>query len=584
MTKAKKPARARATASAKRAGATSGTAGNGLKTFSMHSGDAGAASLVASLRAERPATAAFSAATEALPSVDPETAATRYLHQALDSPSVRSFSAPQANGEESEFKSLGTVTVPLTGTKVVKYRQSYQGIPVYGSLVTVELDDRNELVSLNSSLGQPEGVSPVAKISPDDALKAITKAPGYTKDLTGIVPHLHFYFERPKAKWRLVFIAEDVPVKRRGASGGQGAQAARLAPLYMDYVVDAHTGAVVAELPRTPSVGAIIDSAKDGKGVIRQFQVENGGAANILLDTKARIQTFDFRFGDPQVNESALPGRPIKNPPAWPPAAVSAHANAAAVAAFLRSVLLRNNIDDKGGPMNSSINCVVAQESSDGQVWLNAFWNGTQMVYGQTRDANGKLMSLSVDLDVVGHEMFHGVTDSTSRLEYANQPGALNESYSDIFGIIIANFDNPNVDSWNWNVGEGMSTGGRPFRNMKDPTLFGQPAVMKNFQTLPNTERGDWGGVHINSGIHNKAAFLMLTAKDAAGAFVLTPQQVAAFFYLALTQQLSRTSQFSDSRRGVLLSARTLFRNLPSAEQTAKIDAITKAFDAVGIK
>ena len=107
---------------------------------------------------------------------------------------------------------------------------------------------------------------------------------------------------------------------------------------------------------------------------------------------------------------------------------------------------------------------------------------------------------------------------------------------------------------------------------------------MKKFRKLPNTHKGDWGGVHVNSGIHNKCAFLILTAKTAAGAFVLTPHEVAAVFYVTLTQHLSRTSQFSDSRRGALLAARTLFRTLPQAEQTAKIDAITKAFDAVGIK
>ena len=106
---------------------------------------------------------------------------------------------------------------------------------------------------------------------------------------------------------------------------------------------------------------------------------------------------------------------------------------------------------------------------------------------------------------------------------------------------------------------------------------------MKSFRKLSTDERGDWGGVHINSGIHNKCAFLMLTAKDGTGAFVLTPQQVAAVFYLSLTQHLSRTSQFSDSRRGVLLAARTLFRRLPQAGQNAKAAAITKAFDAVGI-
>ena len=106
---------------------------------------------------------------------------------------------------------------------------------------------------------------------------------------------------------------------------------------------------------------------------------------------------------------------------------------------------------------------------------------------------------------------------------------------------------------------------------------------MKNFKVLPNTENGDWGGVHTNSGIHNKAAFNILTAVDAAGNLVLTPQEVAAIFYLALTQQLSRTSQFSDSRRSVLTSARTLFRTLPADQQAKKLDAIGKGFTAVGI-
>jgi len=231
--------------------------------------------------------------------------------------------------------------------------------------------------------------------------------------------------------------------------------------------------------------------------------------------------------------------------------------------------------------MNSSINCVVASESNDGKQWFNAFWNGKQMVYGQRLDG-AKVISLSVDLDVVGHEMFHGVTDSTARLEYAVQSGALNESYSDIFGIIIANFSNPDPRTWNWKVGEGLSPSGKPFRDMQNPTLFGQPDHMKKFKVLPNTQKGDWGGVHTNSGIHNKAAFNILTAVN-AGNLALTPTEVAQVFYLALTQQLSRTSQFSDSRRGVLTSARTLFRTLPPDQQAIKLAAITNGFTAVGI-
>jgi bacillolysin/neutral peptidase B len=204
------------------------------------------------------------------------------------------------------------------------------------------------------------------------------------------------------------------------------------------------------------------------------------------------------------------------------------------------------------------------------------------MVYGQVL-FNGSLLSICVDLDVVAHEMFHGVTDNTSRLEYANQSGALNESYPDIFGIIVTNFDKPNTDDWNWKLGERLDTDGRPFRDMSDPASLGQPAKMSEFRVLPNSPRGDFGGVHINSGIHNKAAHLILTAKDASGEAVLTPMEAAAIFYLAVSQRLSRTSQFADSRRAVVESALSLFLDLPVAKKKAKIAAIDDAFDAVEI-
>jgi Zn-dependent metalloprotease len=203
------------------------------------------------------------------------------------------------------------------------------------------------------------------------------------------------------------------------------------------------------------------------------------------------------------------------------------------------------------------------------------------MVYGQRHDG-AAFLSMSVALDVVGHEMFHGVTDMTSRLEYAFQSGAMNESFSDIFGIIIANHPNPDPRTWNWQIGAGLLPGGKPFRDMSDPTLHGQPAHMRDFKVLPNTRAGDNGGVHTNSGIHNKAAFNILTAVK-GGALVFKPEEAAAFFYLALTQRLSRTSQFTDSRTAVLDSARTLFRNLAPGALAEKISAIEDGFTAVGI-
>jgi bacillolysin/neutral peptidase B len=149
--------------------------------------------------------------------------------------------------------------------------------------------------------------------------------------------------------------------------------------------------------------------------------------------------------------------------------------------------------------------------------------------------------------------------------------------------MIVSNLGNNDPRTWNWQLGENLMADNKPFRDMSDPTLFGQPAHMDGYRRLPNSRAGDWGGVHINSGIHNKAAFNMLTTERANGTLTLTPDEVAAAFYLADTQRLSRTSQFADSRRAVVASARTLFRTLPADEQESKISAIEAAFDAVGI-
>lgn len=568
---------ARKTQAAKRVAAKKSKASiarpaNGLQVFSLHSNNEASKPTMAALRSTRSMNPSFAFSDAiGMSVVDPETAARNYLDQALASAAAPGFTAPVADTVPSEFKSLGTESIPLTGTTIVKFKQNFNKIPVYGSLVTIELDESNNLLGINSALGTPESVDAIAKISAAEAVKAVKAYPGHTKDLKQVVPRLNYYFDAGTSKWRLVFILEDVPVvpDSKGPS-----------PVLMDYVVDAHSAKVVAALPRTPTVAAQ-DSALDGLGKSRTFEVDKVGNTKALKDSTLNVQTFDFKFNDPVQQAGALPGTPIKNPPKFPPAAVSAHANAEAVSTFLRSVLKRNNIDNKGGLMRSSINCVDMRDSPDGKEWINAFWNGDQMVYGQRHDGTG-FLSMSVALDVVGHEMFHGVTDMTSRLEYALQPGALNESYSDIFGVIIANQPNSDPRTWKWQLGAGLLPNGAPFRDMSDPTRQGQPAHMKDFKVLPNTRKGDNGGVHTNSGIHNKAAFNILTAVKGA-ALVFTPAEAAAFFYLALTQRLSRTSQFAQSRTAVLDSARTLFRALPPAALAEKITAIEAGFTAVGI-
>jgi Zn-dependent metalloprotease len=340
-----------------------------MQVFALHALDQAAAPVLAQLRKESESAPQFSLAGAAgMTELDPETVARGYLQQALASSSMPRFTAPTADSKPSDFRSLGTETIPLTGTRTVKFRQHFNRIPVYGSLVTVELDENNNLVSLNSSMADPSGVSPVAKISPADALKSIDAYPGYRKQTKGIVPQLHYYFNVPTGKWHLAFIAEDVPVTARKAGPEK--------PSMMDYIVDAQSGKVIAEVPATPTMAAITESATDTMGETRRITVEKTGNRRVLRDSLLNVETFDFQFRDPIEEGLSLPGREIRNPPKFSPAAVSAHANAAVVATYLRDVLKRNNIDNRGGVMKSTVNCVVRRDQSrrdPPRQWLNAF-------------------------------------------------------------------------------------------------------------------------------------------------------------------------------------------------------------------
>lgn len=547
----------------------------------MHRFDPASARFVEALRDECANDPRFRAPAESPAQFDAETVASRYLQKALSSDSVPDLTRAPADGVDSQFNRLGTETILLSGTRVVKFRQTYNSIPVYGSLVSIEVDEQNELIALNSSLGQPKGVNPIARISPLEALTRIKKYGGYRKDLSRAIPLLHYYFDSQRSKpgWCLAYIVHDVPVRRHVK------KKKALTRGCMDYFVDAQRGKVLAEWPRTSYIAPIEETAEDGLNVLRRFKVEMDSRQRVLRNSDLNVQTFNFHFKDPVTQRNLLPGRAINNPPnPWPPEAISAQANAEVVARFLLDVVRRNSIDNQGGPIYSSVNCVDKSVGDPPRQWVNAFWTGTQMVYGQKRLGKEKeLVSLAVDLDIVGHELFHGITGLTARMELKGQTGALNESYSDIFGVIINNVRRPDVRDWSWEIGKGFDDDQAAFRDLQDPVRRGHPKHVDDFIHEPNDEDHDFGQIHANSCIHSHAAYLILNAVDGEGDPVLGTLEVAAVFYIALTQYLSRRSRFRDSRRAVLLAAQTLFRHLSEAERTLKLAAISQGFDAVGI-
>jgi Zn-dependent metalloprotease len=557
---------------------------NGLRTFAFHREDKGAASVLGAIRPQvrgaRGARPGAAAARAPITGLDAESAARQYLTNALASDQLPTFTAGDPAAEKSEFKLIAVEAVPLTGTQMVKFCQYYRRIPVYGSLVAVELDKKNELISINSTLTEPTNVDPVATVAPADVMKTVVQASGADAQSLEATPSVYYYFDREAQRWRLVYIMRDVPKTKGGndieaATEGVANRRQYSAPRAFDYVIDAHSGDLVAELPRSHDASV---KALDGLKKLRTIGYSQNNNGAFLHDPDLNLHTFDFGFGNVDVLVSKLPGTYIANPPdPWDGAAISAHANAADMLKFLSTVLKRNGIDNLGGAVRSSINCV---EEDDTKEWDNAMWYRKQMMYGQSKK-DGKLRSWALAKDIVAHELTHGITDYTARIEYLGESGALNESYSDIFGVIVANIGQSDVKKWNWLIGEGLMDGEVALRDMRRPEKFDQPSHMADYVKLPKTEGGDWGGVHTNSGIHNKAAYNMLTAKDTQGNYLLKPKEVAALFYIALTQSLSRTSRFGDSRRGVELAARSLFAN--KTNKQARFKAVAKAFDKVGI-
>ena len=204
----------------------------------------------------------------------------------------------------------------------------------------------------------------------------------------------------------------------------------------------------------------------------------------------------------------------------------------------------RDSYDDQGATLISTANY--------GRSYQNAYWNGEQTVYGDYFPVK----------DIVAHEWTHAVTEHSANLEYRWQSGALNESFSDIFGAM--------VDRDDWLMGEDLPPhilGGREaIRDLSNPPRFGQPDHTDDWvETCSDNE-----GVHTNSGITNKAYYNIATA--------IGKDKAERIFYRALTVYLDTKSSLEDARAAALQSAQDLY----GADST-EYNAVRDGFNAVGL-
>ncbi|TWB38882.1 M4 family metallopeptidase [Nitrospirillum viridazoti] len=305
------------------------------------------------------------------------------------------------------------------------------------------------------------------------------------------------------------------------------------------------------------------------QGQLRGMRASMNQFAFAGLGTGTKQRTvYDAQHG------GDLPGTLVRSegqPDGQDVAVNEAYAYAGQTYDFYLEVMKRNSVDDKGMRLDSTVHY-----STD---YDNAFWNGQQMVYG---DGDGEIFDrFTKCLDVIGHELTHGVTQFTAGLTYSSQSGALNESFSDVFGSLIKQYAaGDTADQADWLIGEGLlipkaGTNRTALRSMKapgtaydDPTLGKdpQPATMKDYYSGSD----DNYGVHINSGIPNHAFYLAATAIGGKAW-----ETAGLIWYETLTTRLQLWSEFKDAAAAT--------REVAQKHGAAAAKAVDDAWTAVGL-
>ncbi|HSQ76762.1 MAG TPA: M4 family metallopeptidase, partial [Bacteroidota bacterium] len=464
----------------------------------------------------------------------------------------------------SEFKQIDLQQDAL-GFTHVRYQQMYRGSEVWGRDVRVHVNSEGNVESFNGRY-VPTPTGQVSENMNTDAASAQVIAVDRCGSACTVTGTQRVYLPDEAGRLTLCWLV--------GVAGGLD--------LRKDVFVDASTGQIAKVYNRVKMDGPVTGSGIDLQGVTRPLGVYQIGSQYLMIDAsktmynaaqsqmpaggKGVIYAFDARNVEESIyyitstNASSWNTRP----------GVSALYTGSKIYDYYKTVHNRNAIDNQG----STMNFVVNFKSN----YNNAFWNGQYLVFG---NGDGTTFSdLAGAADVTAHELTHGVTENTANLLYENQSGALNESFSDVFGTLFEFW--LKGASGNWLLGEDVFTPGTPgdaLRSMADPAgpevpaSSRQPTKMREYQNLPNTEAGDLGGVHINSGIPNKAFYLFATASG------MTKEEAGQVYYRVLTTYLTKNSQFVDCRLSVIKAAEDLF----GGAGNAKALAAAAAFDAVGI-
>ncbi len=447
------------------------------------------------------------------------------------------------------------------GLTFVKYNQLYKNIPVYNSMLNVRVKN-NAVINFNGEFYPYISIDTVAVLSAHKALEELLNTYG----------NAQFAWQDAASEQRLKYMKSDknatyypsakkviVPLKSE-----DGTYQFRLAyqfdiytvePLARELVMlDANTGSILTREP------ILCNEDVQGKGKtlfsgVRTFSCDSLNKDSFILrSNKYQVQTINGRNWQ-QLDSNLIYTNQQSEWPKKYQTVLDIQWGLERTKDYYLSKFNLNSINDSGFKLYG-----VAHA---GNHLANAYWDGFCAFFG---DGDWVQYKNFTSLDVCGHEITHGVTQKSAHLIYSYESGALNESYSDIFGKCIEHTYLP--DSFNWLVSQKIMFKGDCLRNMSNPNLKNHPKYYKGLNYWPNYDSWDNGGVHENSSIQNYWFYLMVEGgkgnreDNTATPFTVNGigwQKAETLALFTLRHYLTPHSDYHEASRLSILAAKDLF-------------------------
>ncbi|KZD27377.1 M4 family metallopeptidase [Bacillus cereus] len=508
------------------------------------------------------------------------------VKDALKEKTEHALSPKQVSGDKGVDYKVLQKRGSYDGTTLVRMQQIYEGKEVYGHQLTVHVDKKGIIKSVSGDSAQnlaKEDLKNPINLSKEEAKQYIyTK---YGKDIK--------FISEPEVK-EVIFVDEN----HGQATNAYQVTFAAATPNYVSgtYLVNAQNGDMLKNMVQESDLKvseehveslkeskknnsiSLTGTGKDDLGITRSFGISKQSNGKYALADYTRgqgIETYDVNYRDINFEERYYPGILATSTSTTfnEPKAVSAHFLATKVYDFYKDKYKRNSFDNKGKKVVSVVHAWHSGETDDPKNWGNAFNaninNVSMLIYGDP---------MVRAFDIAGHEFTHAVTSSESNLEFFGESGAINEALSDIMGTAIEKYINNG--EFNWTIGEQS---GSVLRNMKNPSsvkFFDGVPYPDDYSKFSDLNGEDNEGVHFNSSIINKVAYLIAQGGTHNGVTVngIGEDKMFDIFYYANTDELNMTSNFSELRLACLKVATNIY-----GANSTEVEAVQKAFDAAKI-